>query len=108
MVSARRLHHSIGMLIETLQALAPLLCAGCVAGAVALDFRMAKAFPARRDTEDAVDERFALKLVSDSLIRTLELRPELHEQVLGEVRKERALVIAWLRRPRAPQRSAET
>jgi hypothetical protein len=50
-------------------------------------------------TEDEIDEAFAFGLLADALIRTLDLRAGCRELVLAELRRERALVLAWLGRP---------
>jgi hypothetical protein len=48
-------------------------------------------------SEDDIDERFALGLVADMLIEQLNLRPEAREDVLAEVKRERELVVRWLK-----------
>jgi hypothetical protein len=94
------------MLVDTFQALLPLLCAGAILTGLALDRRLAAGMPPA--TEEALadvppgdpgaDEAFAFRLLADSLIGELELRPECRDEVLDEMRREHALVVRWLTR----------
>ena len=87
------------MSIELLQALLPVLCVVIVAAGIVLDRRVCRPAPSAAAI-DAIgpDERFALRLVADSLIRSLQLRPECRAEVLAELLRERPLVLAWLAR----------
>jgi hypothetical protein len=90
-------------MLQDLLALAlPLLCGGLVAAGVVLDRRLARG--AGRDDASA-DERFALAMLADSLIRGLDLRPDCAEALRAELHRERALVFAWLA-SRPPHRAA--
>jgi hypothetical protein len=88
------------MPLDISQFLVPLLSVcgslGVFLTAIACDLRAHARHRATALTENELDERFAIALVAETLIRELDLRTECRDQVLAEVRRERRLVVAWL------------
>lgn len=92
------------MTLDLLLPLLPVACVALVAAGVLLDGRLARR---SRDAAAATDERFALAMVADSLMRSLDLRPECRAALVAELQRERVLVFAWLAsRPSAPRTHA--
>jgi hypothetical protein len=93
MAGSAATRHAVDVLLDTLFAVLPLLCAALVVAGVALDRGLD-----RRGArlEERADERFAFALLADALIRSLDLRPDCRDALCEELRRERALVRAWL------------
>jgi len=100
MAGPKRRRYGVGMSFESFQALIPVLCAACVLAGVMLDRRLRARWSTAAAEADA-DESFAMRLLADSLIRSLDLRPECRDALVTELRRERELVSAWLLRDAA-------